>query len=468
MTILRYRLVEYAVLAASVGVLAVEYLQQQFASTKQYVVTQIALALLIGVLMLFHHTRRELTPLYLSMLVYVAKFVVREPIRTLLAGVLYKASVVGVVSALVLVAVFPWPDFSELHGEFKTVGVRTGRYGGIECRVFYPSAKTASTLPASKRAKLLHHGKHLLKGMSIFSGVPQWVFGCLQNGYLAAVPYAPLAAPEEATTTNTKKWPVAIFSHGLGGCFDVYSAITQQLASEGYIVVSVNHCDGSASVTRLEDNRIAYYQKITPEVRDNINGAGFRFRNGQLRQRVQEVRRVLDAITHEHSKHEVGNLFELADMDNVTVIGHSFGGATALTTAHLDERVRAVVLLDAWMEPIDADVKHGLGSRTPVFHLMSEHFYHWNPNLVDMKVHTKGCTHVDTKLTVLLGSRHNNFCDLPVFSPLVNRVMKSSGKIDPAYALHTMSQLSAAFLRGSYASTVSLFPEILELDATKE
>lgn len=466
MSTVRYQRVEYALLAASAGVLAVEYCQQQFATPEQCVATQVGLALLIGVLMLFHHSRREDTALYLAMLAYIAKLVIREPFRALLAGLLYKASVVGVASAIVLVFIFPWPDFSELHGEYKTVGVRAERYGGIECRVFYPSARAPSKLPPPKRAKLVHHGEHLLKGISVFSGVPQWVFGCLNNGYLAALENAPVAVAEGGT--SQRKWPVVIFSHGMGGCVDIYSAITQQLASEGNIVVSVNHCDGSASVTRLEDNRVEYYQKITAEVRDNIDGAGFRFRNGQLRQRVQEVRRVLNAVLQEHKKLEVGNVFELADLENVSIVGHSFGAATALTTAHLDERVRAVVLLDAWMEPLDEEVKKGLGKRAPVFHLMSEHFYKWNPNFLDVQAHTKGCTHDDTKITVFLGSRHNDFCDLPVFSPLVTRIMKLSGNIKPSYALHTMSQLSAAFLRGSYAAAIVLFPEVVELDAATE
>lgn len=476
MSVARFQRVEYALVAAGAAVLAAERYQLSFASAQQYLATQAVLFVCISVLLLLHRTRREISPLYIAALAYISQSAVREPYRWLVEGVLYKIAVAGVIFTAVLVLIFPYPDLSELHGEYKSIGVTVGRFGGIECRVLYPSAKTPSSLSPDMRAPFLHHGEHVLKGMSVFSGVPQWVFGCLRSGFLAALPNAPVAIPDVATgDNNEKKWPLVIFSHGMGGSIDLYSVVTQQLASDGNVVVVVNHCDGSASVTRTEDGRIAYYQKITPEVRDNVNGAGFKFRNGQLRQRVQEVRRVLNAVVQEHKTQvelqqqhgtaTTNSVFALTDVENVSLVGHSFGAATALTTAHEDERIRSVVLLDAWMEPVDEDVKRGLGARVPVIHLLSEHFYKWQTNFLDTQTHARGCDNANSKLTVLLGSRHNNFCDLPVFSPLVNRLMKSAGKIDPALALHVVSQLSAAFIKGSYAATIAQFPQVWELDA---
>ncbi|GAB9467075.1 Platelet-activating factor acetylhydrolase, plasma/intracellular isoform ii protein [Globisporangium polare] len=476
MSVARFQRVEYALVAAGAAVLAAEKYQLSFANAQQYLATQVALLVCISVLLLLHRTRREISPLYIAALAYISQSAVREPFRWLVEGVLSKVAVAGVVFAAVLVLIFPYPNLSELHGEYKSIGITVGRFGGIECRVLYPSAKAPSTLPPGMRAPFLHHGEYVLKGMSVFSGVPQWIFGCLRSGFLAALPNAPVAVPR-AAAGGQKLWPLVIFSHGMGGSIDLYSVVTQQLASEGNVVVVVNHCDGSASVTRTADDRIAYYQKITPEVRDNIDGAGFKFRNGQLRQRVQEVRRVLNAVVQEHKTQvelqqqqtnepaATNNVFALTDVESVSLVGHSFGAATALTTAHEDERIRALVLLDAWMEPVDEHVKLGLGARVPVIHLLSEHFYKWQANFLDTQTHARGCDHAHSKLTVLLGSRHNNFCDLPVFSPLVNRLMKSAGKIDPSLALHAVSQLSAAFVRGSYAATIAQFPQVMELDA---
>ncbi|KAF1791597.1 Alpha/beta hydrolase fold-5 [Phytophthora cactorum] len=164
-------------------------------------------------------------------------------------------------------------------------------------------------------------------------------------------------------------WPLVIFSHGLAGSLELYSYVNQQLASHGYVVVVPNHCDGSACVCSPEPGRIEYYQQS---------------------QRTDSV-------------------FRRCDLTNVSVAGHSFGAATALTAAHQDARFKKMVLLDAWMEPLDHDVRDGLGPRVPALHLMSEHFLHWRPNaestsvmhvVVPMHGHaSRGCVARDTTIS---------------------------------------------------------------------
>lgn len=51
----------------------------------------------------------------------------------------------------------------------------------------------------------------------------------------------PLAAP-----TQSKKYPLVIFSHGLAGTRNTYSQYCTALASEGYVVLALEHRDGSA------------------------------------------------------------------------------------------------------------------------------------------------------------------------------------------------------------------------------
>ncbi|RLN92068.1 hypothetical protein BBJ28_00009759, partial [Nothophytophthora sp. Chile5] len=70
-------------------------------------------------------------------------------------------------------------------------------------------------------------------------------------------------------------------------------------------------------------------------------------------------------------------------------------------------------------------------------------------------------------LTWLRGARHNNFSDMPVFSPTLNRLMKSAGQIDHLYALRAIGQLSAAFLTGSFDARVAEFPEVLPVGSGK-
>ena len=109
---------------------------------------------------------------------------------------------------------------------------------------------------------------------------------------------------------------------------------------------------------------------------------------------------------------------------------------------------------------LDDTVRDGLGPRVPVLHLMSEHFLHWRPNAESTARHARGCTHTLSRLTWLRDSRHNNFSDISIFSPILNRLMKSTGKIDHFRALQAIGQLSAAFLAGDFDARALQFPEL--------
>ncbi|GLE02588.1 hypothetical protein PINS_up011429 [Pythium insidiosum] len=413
-----------------------------------------------SLLLLLHHWRRELLVAYLALAVHVVSQVLPPaPLAFVSPWIPYlidKFPGIGIIMGLVMSLLFPLPDLSVVHGEYKTIGCYTARYGGVECRVFYPSSKAVPTLKPKERVAYLHHGKHLAKGISRFSRVPAWVFSNFNNAYLAAIENAPIAPSE-----SSNGWPVVVYSHGLAGSLELYSVINQQLASEGNIVVVVNHCDGSASVFRSEDDRIQYYQRVSRDVLLNVNGEGFRFRNNQLRHRVQEVRRVVNAVSTivKQKSHAV---LSHANMEDLHIVGHSFGAATAMTAAHVDERFRTAVLLDAWMEPVAQDVLEGVGSRIPVLHLISDQFERWAVNMERMRQHAKGCTHPDSRLMVVRGTYHNNFSDLPLFSPTINRLVKTAGPIDPTHALRLIGQLSGAFLRSVYTDALREFPEVVD------
>ena len=68
-------------------------------------------------------------------------------------------------------------------------------------------------------------------------------------------------------SAGMEKFPVMVFSHGNGGCRSTYSLLCYEMASQGHVVASVEHADGSAacaarlSPTDGDDNAIEWVKK---------------------------------------------------------------------------------------------------------------------------------------------------------------------------------------------------------------
>lgn len=65
-------------------------------------------------------------------------------------------------------------------------------------------------------------------------------------------PLAPLAPSSSSSTPNPRK--LVIFSHGLAGTKNAYSAVCAAMASEGNVVLAIAHADGSGPGVILYPN----------------------------------------------------------------------------------------------------------------------------------------------------------------------------------------------------------------------
>ncbi|XP_074663293.1 platelet-activating factor acetylhydrolase 2, cytoplasmic isoform X1 [Strix aluco] len=134
-------------------------------------------------------------------------------------------------------------------------------------------------------------------------------------------------------------YPLIIFSHGLGAFRSLYSSVCSELASWGFVVAALEHRDHSASVTYFcpaEAGREEWipYQRVPQGQKE------FYFRNKQVHQRAEECVRALQLFKDISSGKSVPNVlhqdFDLSvlkdsvDLTKVAVMGHSFGGVTAV------------------------------------------------------------------------------------------------------------------------------------------
>ncbi|KAK9888149.1 hypothetical protein WA026_000418 [Henosepilachna vigintioctopunctata] len=173
-----------------------------------------------------------------------------------------------------------------------------------------------------------------------------------------------------------KKMKCVILSHGLGGTRFLYTNVCCELASQGFIVFALEHRDKSAANTYFYENEEHAKSNIRSFVRFKrvpLSKGHFETRNKQVNLRSSDCGRVLDFIfglnagniphnvlddvrcKRENCDFSLLDLSGCLDVDNIIMMGHSFGGASALLTLSRRHELKLGVLLDPWMFSIKND-----------------------------------------------------------------------------------------------------------------
>ena len=139
------------------------------------------------------------------------------------------------------------------------------------------------------------------------------------------------AAVRDATA-EAGVYPLIIFSHSSGGSRRGATFLTTHLASHGYIVAALDHSEViAAELERKLDE--------TPEQKTARWEA-------LIASRVPDVLLLLDHLLGaSHLFGSPGKSEITIDPTRIGIVGHSFGGWTALAAPEVDERIRAVVAL---------------------------------------------------------------------------------------------------------------------------
>ncbi|KAI9682357.1 MAG: hypothetical protein M1817_000411 [Caeruleum heppii] len=128
----------------------------------------------------------------------------------------------------------------------------------LQCRIFYPceepskKAKPVRWIPTPQREYVGAYAKFLGAGDAVaelFSYVPRLL-------YYITIPVI-RNAPLLNAPTKSKRWPVVVFSHGLGGSRNAYSHLLGSLSSHGVVVIAPDHRDGSAPISFVRDTSVA-------------------------------------------------------------------------------------------------------------------------------------------------------------------------------------------------------------------
>jgi predicted dienelactone hydrolase len=130
-------------------------------------------------------------------------------------------------------------------------------------------------------------------------------------------------------------FPVLILSPGNATNVGFYSALAEDLASQGYVVIGIDHAFQVAAV-RIEDGSVAVYDKSLD--------AAFELIGLKIEERVDDMEFVLERI-----REGTGDIEFLApslDLDRIGVLGHSNGGISAVEMCRADFAIAACLNID--------------------------------------------------------------------------------------------------------------------------
>lgn len=139
------------------------------------------------------------------------------------------------------------------------------------------------------------------------------------------------------------RYPVAVFSHGFGGCGTQSAFFTESLAREGYIVVAPDHKDAKCKVDQPREGR-TFARAEEPFRKPD------KWSDKTYIDRRDDIKTILDETAR------LPVLAGRADMNRVAGIGHSLGGYTMIGMAggwnswH-DERIKALLLFSPYAAP---------------------------------------------------------------------------------------------------------------------
>ena len=289
---------------------------------------------------------------------------------------------------------FEWTDETRDEWFTETVGDKRR----IVVQAWYPThASDATPLP------YLANPDEWLPALSVVLQLPQFLFNHLREIDTHSILDAPLHS-------QVKKTPLVVFSHGIWGMRFQNTAQFEALASRGYIVLAVDHAY-DASLTLFSDGTIAdfrsgYEGELTPE-------QFWALRNPQVKTRVADIGFMIDTVAKKAAANDP--LWAAADLENIGMFGHSYGGATSIVAANQDPRIDATIALDGWMVPVPPEVINQ-GVSTPLLYIGRESW----PDPLNYQKLDKLLSNSPQQASILMpGTEHFDFSDAPLFSPFM-------------------------------------------------
>lgn len=270
------------------------------------------------------------------------------------------------------------------------------------------------------------------------AGLPSLFLGHLTLASSGAYADAPLGG------VDADRLPVVIYSHGWTGFRTIAATSVERLAAKGFIVIAPDHTYGSMGTVFPDGSVHLNDPRAMPDDEDPRRQEGI---EQLVDSYAGDLRHLLDLLPKFHSGEIPSPLEGRIDLDRIGVFGHSTGGAAVVEVAKTDPRVKAVVGLDIWGEPISPDLRAKPRS-IPAASIRSQD---WHDNRVkdrDVLYQVLDTFAAPAHDLYLAGSKHGDFTMFPLFSPVAHLLVPHQrGAVSPADALDSVDGYLVDFFR---------------------
>jgi len=253
-------------------------------------------------------------------------------------------------------------------------------------------------------------------------------------------------------------YPLLVFSHGAYGIKDSNSSTYTELASHGYVVVSIDHPYHSF-YTRSEDGIVTMINSDFRKEFENKNKGvysneeQYNLIQKWMKLRTDDMNFVIDTILTK-VKSDNDPIFQYINTEKIGVFGHSMGGAASVWLGRTRDDVSAVVNIDApffselvYNKADDNFVASSKDYTTPLLNIYSDDVWRQldsTPVYVANKLNNKQFEGAYT--SHFKGAKHLSLTDLQLFSPiLANTLQGGKANIDSYYCIEMENELILEF-----------------------
>jgi dienelactone hydrolase len=262
--------------------------------------------------------------------------------------------------------------------------------------------------------------------------------------------------------------PLVIFSHGAFGYYQSNASTYMELASHGYVVVSLDHPyhsfftnDSDGKLITVDPGFFQTAMYVGGNDNDMSEDEIYEITSEWMDLREADVNFVIDTLegtdlmSEEWCTGNVAEAVSLMDVSRIGLMGHSLGGATAVTVGRRDD-ISAVIDIDGTMLGEETGVVDGMPVindepyTTPLLVIDNEE--HHNSSIEALNTSYPYANNVilekaaEGYRTYIRGAAHMDLTDLPLFSPFLAGMLNTSeSNVDHEACIDTVNELVLNF-----------------------